>query len=101
MGNLGAGPNVSTGHFPPSDRVERLVKEAYERFRSTRSGTCSQVYPALAAVPATLFGISVVETSGAIHRAGDADREFAIMSVSKPFVFALVCQQLGPEDARR
>src|SRR5207249_3979403 len=34
------------------------------------------------------------------HAAGDAEHEFAIMSVSKPFVFALVCEALGPEVAR-
>jgi glutaminase len=32
--------------------------------------------------------------------AGDAEREFTMMSVSKPFVFALVCELIGPEDAR-
>jgi glutaminase len=101
MVDIGDEPYVSTGHLPPPDQVGRLVQEAYERFASNRDGTCSHVYPALAAVPATLFGISVVETSGEIHSAGDADREFAIMSVSKPFVFALVCQQLGAEEARR
>jgi glutaminase len=33
--------------------------------------------------------------------AGDAQHPFSIMSVSKPFVFALVCQLLGAEEARR
>jgi glutaminase len=37
---------------------------------------------------------------GRIASAGDAEAEFSIMSVSKPFVFALVCQSLGPERAR-
>jgi glutaminase len=32
--------------------------------------------------------------------AGDADHEFTIMSVSKPFVFAVVCELIGPDDAR-
>jgi glutaminase len=31
---------------------------------------------------------------------GDGDHEFTIMSVSKPFVFALVCQALGHERLR-
>jgi len=31
---------------------------------------------------------------------GETDHEFSIMSVSKPFLFALVCQLLGAEDAR-
>jgi glutaminase len=32
--------------------------------------------------------------------AGDVDYEFTIMSVAKPFVFALVCELIGPADAR-
>jgi glutaminase len=35
-----------------------------------------------------------------VYAIGDADHGFAIMSVAKPFVFALVCQALGPEEAR-
>jgi glutaminase len=31
---------------------------------------------------------------------GDADYEYTIMSVSKPFVFALVCEALGPDRIR-
>ena len=35
-----------------------------------------------------------------MYAVGDTDDEFSIMSVSKPFVFALVCQHLGPSQAR-
>jgi glutaminase len=58
------------------------------------------VYPALARVPADLFGICIVATSGDVYAAGDAEREFTIMSVAKPFIFALVCQALGPDEVR-
>ena len=94
-------PFVSTGHLPPRERVGGLVAEAYERFKSNRDGENSTVYPALARVPSTLFGICVVGTNGNVHAIGDAEREFAIMSVSKPFVFALVCEAVGVEEARR
>jgi glutaminase len=47
-----------------------------------------------------LFGVCVASTTGEVHAAGDADHAFAIMSVSKPFVFALVCQVLGAEVMR-
>ena len=57
------------------------------------------MYPALARVPSKLFGICVAGTSGSVYGAGDADFEFTLMSVSKPFVFALVCEALGPEGA--
>ena len=92
---------VSTGHLPPAQHVIRLVDEAYERCRSNKDGKNAQVYPALAEVPSDLFGICVVGTNGEIYAVGDADYEFSIMSVSKPFVFASVCQVVGAEEARR
>jgi len=94
-------PFVSTGELPPADLASRLVAEAHERYRSTADGTVSDVYPALARVAPDLFGICVVATHGEVFSVGDAEVEFAIMSVAKPFVFALVCQILGPEEARR
>jgi glutaminase len=93
-------PFVSTGSLPPPELVRSLVDEAIERYRSNTDGTNSDVYPALARVPSELFGVCVVGTSGAIYTAGDAGIEFSIMSVAKPFVFALVCQAFGPDEAR-
>src|SRR5271166_4232094 len=91
---------ISTGHLPPPERVDGIVAEAYERFKSVDEGTVADYIPALARVPRRLFGVCVVETDGAVHAAGDADHEFSIQSVSKPFVFALVCQAIGAETAR-
>ena len=92
---------VSTGHLPSSEMVKSLVAEAYEIYRFNTEGANSQVYPALAKVPSKLFGVCVVATNGNIYPAGDAEYEFSIMSVSKPFVFALVCQALGAEQVRK
>ena len=94
-------PYVSTGHLPSPDQVRRSDDEAYERYRTDAEGESSRVYPALTRVPAELFGICAVGTSGSVYAAGDAGHGFAIMSVAKPFVFALVCQALGPEEVRR
>jgi glutaminase len=93
-------PFVSTGRLPTPDRVQSLVTEAHARYKSNTEGENSQVYPALAKVPRDLFGICVVGTSGRISAVGDAEHEFSIMSVSKPFVFALVCQEMGAALAR-
>jgi glutaminase len=57
-------------------------------------------YPALARVPSELFGVCVVATSGQVYGAGEVDYEFSIMSGSKPCLFALVCETIGPEEAR-
>ncbi len=95
-----AEPYVSTGHLPPPERVRALVDEAYGRFKLVSEGKNSEVYPALARVPSELFGICVVGTTGNVYAVGDAEHEFSIMSVSKPFVFALVCQAIGHAEAR-
>src|SRR5277367_5541183 len=80
--------------------VAALVTEAHARYKSDTQGKNSDVYPALAWVPSELFGVCVVGVSSNAYAAGDTDYEFSIMSVSKPFVFALVCQQTGAKQAR-
>ena len=60
----------------------------------------SDVYPTLARAYADCFGLCVAGTNGAVHAAGHSDVPFTIMSVSKPFVFALVCDAIGPDAAR-
>ena len=92
---------VSTGALPTADVVTAAVNDALARYRSETAGQVSDVYPALARVERDLFGICVVGTSGAVYAAGDADTEFTIMSVAKPFVFALVCEAIGAGEARR
>ena len=77
------------------------MSQAHERFRENRDGSNSDVYPALAEVHPDLFGLCVVGVNGAAYASGESDHLFSIMSVSKPFVFALVCEALGPEAARR
>jgi glutaminase len=91
---------ISTGHLPDAPVIKKLITEAHKRFESDKQGQNSQIYPALARVPARLFGICVVDTTGNAYAAGDAEYEFTIMSVSKPFIFALVCQEIGVEVAR-
>jgi glutaminase len=76
------------------------VQEAHARFSTAAPGAVSTIYPALARVPADLFGICVAGVDGRLYPVGDADHPFAIMSVSKPFIFALVCEQIGATSAR-
>ena len=91
---------VAAGRLPAVEAIGALVREAWERYRGNDEGENAQHYPALAAAPRGLFGICVVGTGGAAHAAGDVDHPFTIMSVAKPFVFALVCEAIGPERAR-
>lgn len=94
-------PYISTGHLPPARQVSELVTAAHEKFKANDTGHNADYYPALANVPRELFGICVVGVNGAEHSAGDIRYPFTIMSISKPFVFALVCQKIGAEQARQ
>ena len=91
---------VSTGHLPAAELASTLVAEAHKRFKSIDQGKNADYIPALAKVPSDLFGVSVVGTSGIAFAAGDAEYEFSIQSVSKPFVFAVICQVIGEDKAR-
>jgi glutaminase len=91
---------VSTGRLPEPGQVQALVEAAHGRFRANDEGANADYYPALARVPRDLFGVCLTGADGAVYAAGDVAHPFTIMSVSKPFVFALVCQARGPEHAR-
>src|SRR3954452_25378540 len=97
---MAADAHVSTGRLPAPERVQAWVEDAHARFAADTSGQVSRVYPALAEMPTDEFGVCVVSTGGRAYAAGDADREFTIMSVAKPFVFALACERLGPAALR-
>jgi glutaminase len=84
----------------PAERVDTLLIEACERFKTDNEGKVADYVPALARTPRHLFGLCVVETNGAVHTAGDTENRFSIQSISKPFVFAVVCQTIGAEPAR-
>jgi len=90
----------NTENIPHAQIVSALVSQAHDRFKSIEEGQVADYIPALAQVPRDLFGIAVVETNGAIYSAGDIDYEFSIQSVSKPFVFALICHAIGEDEAR-
>ncbi|WP_395696222.1 glutaminase A [Nocardioides sp.] len=93
-------PHVSTGDLPVAADVRALVTEAYERYRHHGSGDVADYIPALAQADPDLFGIAVVGPWGRSFEIGDVTAGFSIQSVSKPFVFALVCDTLGYEAAR-
>lgn len=93
-------PRVSTGELPHPEEVEQLVTEAYERYRGTSQGQVADYIPVLAQASPDWFGICVVGARGRSFEIGDVDTPFSIQSVSKPFVFALVCDAVGYDSAR-
>ncbi len=91
---------VSTGDLPDVDVVEARMRETHVRYRAVADGRVADYIPALSSASPDWFGIAICGVAGAVRSVGDADREFSIQSVSKPFVFALVCEAVGVEEAR-
>ena len=94
-------PYVSTGQLPSPVDVRQIVERAHMLVRDNTEGERSQVYPALARAQEDLFGICIAATNGETYGVGDMNHEFTLMSISKPFVFALICEQIGPAVARQ
>jgi glutaminase len=91
---------VSTGELPSVEVVESLLDEVYEAYRSVDQGAVADYIPALANADPTLFGACIVGVRGRSFSVGNAQHEFSLQSISKAFVFALVCDQIGHDEAR-
>jgi glutaminase len=98
---VAGGAYVSTGSLPSREEVRALVELAHARFAGEAGGRVADYIPALAEADPTHFGICVTGTHGESFMVGDADHAFSMQSVSKPFVFALVCDALGPDEVER
>ena len=92
---------VSTGSLPRVEYVQTLLDDVHARYRGLDDGAVADYIPALAAASPDLFGACIAGVDGQLLKAGDADARFSIQSVSKPFVFALVCQSIGYDEARQ
>ncbi len=92
---------VSAGRLPDPDAVRAIVDEARAVAAADGSGALSSVYPALSAADPAHFGLAVASVRGEVVTSGDAEVRFPLMSIAKPFVFALVCDTIGLEEVRR
>lgn len=86
---------VSTGELPSLLEVEQYLHEAYAHYRNDDDGAVADYIPKLAEVDPALFGASICGAAGLTADVGDAHHQFSIQSVSKAFVFALVCDAIG------
>ena len=83
----------------PAD-FQRVVDEAYAKFKDLQEGKNADYIPILTTVPSDLFGVVIATRDGKLFSAGDIDYRFSIQSVSKPFTAALIMQQQNPEVLR-
>ena len=77
------------------DPVRKALESVLEAVRERTDGNVASYIPELATVEPEQLGAALASTHGVVHESGDADAEFTIQSVSKPFVFALAVDALG------
>jgi glutaminase len=96
IGWLPAGAQVKRSPVAPNrERVEAIVREAYDKFRSDTSGKNADYIPYLAEVDSRLFGVAVVSTDNQVYELGDVKYSFSIQSISKVYTLALAMEELG------
>ena len=81
--------------------MRAILENAHAEFAGVTEGRVADYIPALASADPSLFGACIVGANGASAAVGDAMHEFSIQSVSKPFVFALVCDAIGVDVVRQ
>jgi len=87
----------ATGALPSGAEVDELVARAHARYAGLDEGDVADYIPILAEADPAWFGLALVGVDGGAYVAGDVGVAFSIQSISKAFVFALVCDELGHE----
>jgi glutaminase len=96
IGAVPASGQTKTSPVAPNrERVEAVVREAYEKFRSDTNGKNADYIPYLAQVDSKLFGVAVVTTDNQVFELGDVKYSFSIQSISKVYTLALAMEELG------
>ena len=93
-----AGPSLAA-KLTPED-YQRVVNEAYAKYKGVKEGANADYIPILATVPSEMFGVVIITREGEVYSAGELDYEFSIQSVSKPFTASLIMQEQGPKTLR-
>ncbi len=82
------------------DAIQGALEAGHAAGLAARGGENANYIPFLASVPSGLLGVAIVTTDGQVFKAGDADYEFAIESISKVFTLALALEIVGVPAVR-
>lgn len=83
------------------DPIHAMLSEVLDEVRGLDAGHLAEYIPELAAANPDLLAMAVVGPHGRLTALGDAEAEFTIQSMSKPFVFALALEARGREEVLR
>lgn len=82
---------------PMRTPVPHYLSEVLRACADNAEGALADYIPELGNVDPDTLAVAVCMGDGTVYSAGDADVEFTIQSMSKPFVYALALQEVGLE----
>jgi len=77
------------------EQIEKVVKEAYIKYKDLKEGKNADYIKALAEVDPKTFGITLVDKDGNVYEYGNTKAKVSIQSISKVFTLALVMSERG------
>ncbi|MGO1544283.1 MAG: glutaminase A [Gulosibacter sp.] len=80
-------------HTPVPDYLNEILRSC----QFYNQGEVASYIPELARVNPDQFGMAICMPAGTVYEEGDAQSEFTIQSVSKPFVYAMALRDRGLE----
>ena len=84
--------------MPPLSQIQEIIEDVYEKYRDVHDGHVATYIPELSRVNPDFFGIALTTVDGQTYAVGDAEQEFTIQSICKPFAFQMALEQVGREE---
>ncbi|GAA5225706.1 glutaminase A [Paeniglutamicibacter antarcticus] len=75
--------------------IDIYLADLYDDLVGLSAGTTYQGIPAMADADNSKFAIAMATVDGHVYQIGDAELEFSIQSISKPFSYALALDDIG------
>lgn len=93
----GVRQTAGTGAVPAPTTIDDLLATAFAHASDHHEGAVADYIPILAEADPEAFGLCIADVDGGLHEIGDTRVRFSIQSISKAFVYALVCEEFGRE----
>jgi glutaminase len=81
--------------------LQNAIENLHDKYKLLDEGELATYIPELGKANAEDFGICLVTAEGRVFGTGDFNTPFTIQSISKPFTFGMVLEELGHEEVFR
>jgi hypothetical protein len=88
------GSNQANPRSSARERVEAVLREAYDKFQNVTNEKNADCIPYLAHVDCKPCGIAIVSTDNQTFQLGDVKYSFSIQSISKVYSLALAMEEI-------